>query len=85
MYVCLHDKVHTVKMERCACTVRPRGGFTEAAHDSQVTNPFSNLTIVCRLAETQQQAHSECTWLVSWVTGVGNLGAAPPRRGRTES
>ena len=61
MYVCLHDKVHTVKMERCACTVRPRGGFSEAAHDSPVTNHFCHRTIVCGLAETQQEAHTECT------------------------
>ena len=42
----------------------PARGFTEAAHDSQVTNPFSNLTIVCRLAVGR-------AGLCCWCTSVG--------------
>ena len=61
LYVHLCRKVHTVKNKRCASTGRARGPFTEAAHDGQVRIPISDLTIVCGLAEPQQQAHSKCT------------------------
>ena len=61
MYVCLHCKVHTVKNKRCASTGRARGPFTEAAHDGPLRIPISERTIVCRLAEPQQQAYSKCT------------------------
>ena len=61
LYVCLYSKVHTVKNKRCACTARARGPFMEAAHDSVVRNSISNLTVVCRLRESQQQTDCNCT------------------------
>eukprot|EP01043_Picozoa_sp_COSAG02_P050389 COSAG02_NODE_5174_length_4571_cov_182.081395_2_plen_108_part_00 len=54
-------------MERCASAARARAGFTEAAHDSPVTNPFSHRTVVCRLRESRARASCRCTSLAPGV------------------
>ena len=49
--------------ESCAPTVSLLLRFSEAAHDGQVRNRISDLTIVCRLRESPARAHSSCTSL----------------------
>ena len=47
----------------CAFTVSLLLSFSEVAHDGQVRNPISNLTVVCHLRESPPRARCTCTSL----------------------